>query len=785
MTLVTTAARVQYTSPGVGPFTIPFRFTTATDLQVIKRDSAGVETTLTLTTHFTVAGAGDSTSSLTLVTALVSGETLSIVRAPTFDQQVSLANQLSFYGSTHEAEFDRLVMQMQLLEDAVDRSFKLKKSYDPNGITTDILPRANQIIGFNAAGDALTSYPASTFGSTATAILSGFTNVKAAPFNATGDGITNEQTALTAAIASAANTLYFPPGTYLVDGLTASVANQRWYLDLGATIKLKNAGNAAVITVTAAGVRIEGPGTIDGNRANQSASGDSVSYAGIKSDNVTGLVVDGPRITNCKDPGIVADRLTTHIYRRLALDGNGAAANLSQFYVKSTGNSVGLIIDDCDVDGTVSANGGFKINATGGFTLTGVYLTNLRIKPGDGVAAYDVIGLELFANTSGTIENGYIGNISIEGPNITNTRIFGFSMGGDGTTSATGIRGIAVGTISVRKCRKIAVEIIARECTFASITTRDSGNVTIVGDNQVGGIRGISIAALTVADCVDTAYAVRIEARANSIDGLTIGSLNILRSVGPGLIFYVSSTGAIRNVRIGIGAILGVGGTGVGFAVVPSLSGGTIEDIDLGDLTIDGTGMPANTDGVLFNGNASTFQRIRANRMKILNATRHGWFHNAATTDISLRNSTISGNGLDGFRSSAGDVRTVIENNTFDSNGGTGVILTGSPDVRSLKNNMARANTTAQFNLGTAVIASRRGNQYSVGASDGVAVLVGGTVTVNTAEVQAGDRIQLTRTVTGGAVGHLTVGAIVAGTSLVITSSSGTDTSTIFWEIVH
>jgi hypothetical protein len=63
------------------------------------------------------------------------------------------------------------------------------------------------------------------------------------------------------------------------------------------------------------------------------------------------------------------------------------------------------------------------------------------------------------------------------------------------------------------------------------------------------------------------------------------------------------------------------------------------------------------------------------------------------------------------------------------------------------------------------------------------AVLVAGTKTVNTARVQAGDTIHLTRVLAGGTLGHLSVGTIVAGTSFVINSSSGTDTSTVFWSI--
>jgi hypothetical protein len=68
----------------------------------------------------------------------------------------------------------------------------------------------------------------------------------------------------------------------------------------------------------------------------------------------------------------------------------------------------------------------------------------------------------------------------------------------------------------------------------------------------------------------------------------------------------------------------------------------------------------------------------------------------------------------------------------------------------------------------------------------GVATLVGGTVTVATTSVKTGDRIFTARNTTGGTAGHLNapVASIVDATSFVINSSSGTDTSTVNWWIV-
>lgn len=70
-------------------------------------------------------------------------------------------------------------------------------------------------------------------------------------------------------------------------------------------------------------------------------------------------------------------------------------------------------------------------------------------------------------------------------------------------------------------------------------------------------------------------------------------------------------------------------------------------------------------------------------------------------------------------------------------------------------------------------------------ASQGRATLVGGTVTVNNTKVTANSNIYLTSQVDGGTPGFLRISARSAGTSFTITSSSGTDTSTVGWIIIE
>lgn len=66
----------------------------------------------------------------------------------------------------------------------------------------------------------------------------------------------------------------------------------------------------------------------------------------------------------------------------------------------------------------------------------------------------------------------------------------------------------------------------------------------------------------------------------------------------------------------------------------------------------------------------------------------------------------------------------------------------------------------------------------------GTAVLVGGTVTVANTSVTANTRVFVSRSTTGGTLGHLSTTQI-ASTSFTVNSSSGTDTSTVNWLLIE
>lgn len=70
-------------------------------------------------------------------------------------------------------------------------------------------------------------------------------------------------------------------------------------------------------------------------------------------------------------------------------------------------------------------------------------------------------------------------------------------------------------------------------------------------------------------------------------------------------------------------------------------------------------------------------------------------------------------------------------------------------------------------------------------APSGTAVLAAGTVNVPTTAVTALSRVYLTCQAPGGTPGALYVSTRVAGESFSISSTSGSDTSTVAWMIVN
>jgi hypothetical protein len=152
VTLSTLTNRINYPGAGLaGPFAIPFRFFAAADLLLTRVAASGTETTLVYGADFTVTGIGDATGSATLTTVLAVGETISIRRAPALTQPTSIRNQGAYFPATIEDEFDRIAMQLQSLNDRLQRSFGAIESLDPTTLTLLVRPEAGKVLGWDTS----------------------------------------------------------------------------------------------------------------------------------------------------------------------------------------------------------------------------------------------------------------------------------------------------------------------------------------------------------------------------------------------------------------------------------------------------------------------------------------------------------------------------------------------------------------------------------------------------------------------------------------------------------
>lgn len=170
-----------------------------------------------------------------------------------------------------------------------------------------------------------------------------------------------------------------------------------------------------------------------------------------------------------------------------------------------------------------------------------------------------------------------------------------------------------------------------------------------------------------------------------------------------------------------------------------------------------------------------------------------GWYLNVADVHIEnviLQNPT--GAALIGYNDTGSTALTLNNFEIYQSvavpGGQTALYFHNPPAV--LTNVVGKCDGTAWtaaqlINFATGTLGSFIANVSPfTNPKVGTAVLSAGTVTVTTPLVAAASKILLTTQSPGGTVGAPYVNTITAGTSFVIKSSSTTDTSTVYWQIV-
>ena len=169
MTVSSTTVKNSYSGNGsTTVFAYTFKIFANTDLQVIIRSSTGTETTKTLTTHYTVSGAGDASGgnvTFTTGNTPASGETVVIRRAVPQTQAIDYIANDPFPAETHEEGLDRATMTTQQVQEELDRSIKLSRTNTMTSteFTVGATDRANKVLSFDSTGELSVTQELGTF----------------------------------------------------------------------------------------------------------------------------------------------------------------------------------------------------------------------------------------------------------------------------------------------------------------------------------------------------------------------------------------------------------------------------------------------------------------------------------------------------------------------------------------------------------------------------------------------------------------------------------------------
>lgn len=134
-------------------FATGFQFIANADLKVVVTSATGTETVKTITTDYTVTGAGSpSGGTVTFLIAPATGEKVNITSNVTIDQQTDYTEGGSFSAATHETALDKLTKICQQIKETTNRSIQIPIASQAVSTQTTT-PEAHYILRVNADAD--------------------------------------------------------------------------------------------------------------------------------------------------------------------------------------------------------------------------------------------------------------------------------------------------------------------------------------------------------------------------------------------------------------------------------------------------------------------------------------------------------------------------------------------------------------------------------------------------------------------------------------------------------
>jgi hypothetical protein len=176
MTISSTTVKNSYSGDGsTTQFNYTFKIFADSDLQVIIRSAAGTETVKTITTHYTVAGAGNTNGgSITFTSGNIptATETVVLRRAVPQTQAIDYIANDPFPAESHEEGLDRAAMTTQQIQEELDRAIKLSRTNTMTSteFTVGATTRANKVLAFDSSGELSVTQELGTYQGTDTTV---------------------------------------------------------------------------------------------------------------------------------------------------------------------------------------------------------------------------------------------------------------------------------------------------------------------------------------------------------------------------------------------------------------------------------------------------------------------------------------------------------------------------------------------------------------------------------------------------------------------------------------